>query len=108
MHYMHEFRSGSQAATTGGELQTFLEVTCELNVAAAAERLKLDVTTIRRRPAALQAATEFELLIERGRTLQPTNDGQRDVVDLAEVISLCIAIGIGRFAPKIVRRLGFR
>ena len=76
------------------DLQTFLEVARELNVAAAAERLNVDVTTVRRRLAALQASTGLSLFVKNGRTLQLTNDGQR---------ILSIALGMEDFEKGIAR-----
>jgi len=59
------------------DLHTFLQIARKGTIVAAAERLGLDVTTVRRRLAALEAAVGIKLLMKNGRSLQLTADGQR-------------------------------
>ncbi|QRG07050.1 LysR family transcriptional regulator [Xanthobacter dioxanivorans] len=59
------------------DLQTFLEVARGEGTAAAADALKIDTTTVRRRIAALEATIGARLLVRNGRTSQLTVDGER-------------------------------
>ena len=59
------------------DLHTFLQIVRKGTIVAAAERLRLDVTTVRRRLAALEAAVGIRLFMKNGRSLQLTADGER-------------------------------
>jgi DNA-binding transcriptional LysR family regulator len=58
------------------DLHTFLQAARNGTMATAAERLRLDVTTVRRRLAALQEAIGIRLFVKSGRLLQLTAEGQ--------------------------------
>jgi DNA-binding transcriptional LysR family regulator len=59
------------------DLHTFLHVAREGTIGAAAEALRLDVTTVRRRLAALEEATGITLFVKSGRLLHLTAEGER-------------------------------
>ncbi|WP_213769719.1 LysR family transcriptional regulator [Bradyrhizobium sp. dw_78] len=111
------------------DLQTLLEVAREKNATAAAARLGIDVTTVRRRLAALQQALGIRLFVKNGRSLQLTNDGERIVAvatgmeglskeitrgatdaarDLVGVVRISTMEGFGSFylAPRLSQFIG--
>jgi len=111
------------------DLQTLLEVAREKNATAAAARLRIDVTTVRRRLSALQEALGIRLFVKNGRSLQLTNDGERifavaagmeglskeimrDATDAARDLVGAVRIstmeGFGSFylAPRLTRFIG--
>ena len=59
------------------DLHTFMHVARDGTITAAAERLLLDVTTVRRRLTALEEATGFTLFVKSGRLLHLTAEGER-------------------------------
>lgn len=59
------------------DLHTFLRAARNGTMATAAGRLRLDVTTVRRRLAALEEAIGITLFVKSGRSLQLTAEGQR-------------------------------
>ena len=59
------------------DLNTFLHVARKGTIGAAAEVLRLDVTTVRRRLAALEEATGITLFVKSGRLLHLTAEGER-------------------------------
>src|SRR5579871_243893 len=59
------------------DLYTFLHVARDGTIGAAAEALRLDVTTIRRRLTALEEATGIALFVKGGRLLHLTAEGER-------------------------------
>lgn len=59
------------------DLHTFLHVVRAGTVVSAAENLRFDVTTIRRRLAALEQATGTTLFVKGGRFLHLTAEGER-------------------------------
>lgn len=111
------------------DLQTLLEVAREKSATAAAVRLRVDVTTVRRRLAALQEALGIHLFVKNGRSLQLTHDGERifavaagmeglskeitrDATDAARdlvgVVRVSTMEGFGSFylAPRLSRFIG--
>lgn len=74
-------------------LRTFLEVAQRGSAVGAADRLGVDVTTVRRRLALLQASLGMALLFKTGRSLQLTVEGERirgiisQMADLSREIS---------------------
>jgi DNA-binding transcriptional LysR family regulator len=59
------------------DLHTFLQAARSGTMATAADRLRLDITTARRRLAALEEAIGIRLFVKSGRLLQLTVEGQR-------------------------------
>ncbi len=59
------------------DLHTFLETARHGGASAAAERLGIDVTTVRRRVDALENAVGLPLFVRAGRTMLLTPDGER-------------------------------
>lgn len=59
------------------DLHTFLHVARDGTIGAAAETLRLDVTTVRRRLVALEEATGITLFVKCGRLLHLTTEGER-------------------------------
>lgn len=59
------------------DLHTFLHVARSGTIGAAAEALRFDVTTVRRRLAALEQATGITLFVKGGRRLLLTAEGER-------------------------------
>lgn len=59
------------------DLGTFLEVARGSAVAAASRTLKVDVTTVRRRLAALEASIGLPLFVKQGRALRLSAEGER-------------------------------
>ena len=74
-------------------LQTFLELASSGGAANAAERLGIDVTTVRRRLARLEQATGLTLVNKSGRSLHLTDDGERlrDIVSQMAELSKAIS-----------------
>jgi DNA-binding transcriptional LysR family regulator len=59
------------------DLHIFLQAARKGPIAIAADQLRLDVTTVRRRLAALEEAIGIKLFVKSGRLLQLTAEGQR-------------------------------
>ena len=108
------------------DLYTFLHVARDGTIGAAAETLRLDVTTVRRRLTALEEATGITLFVRSGRLLHLTAEGEhifsiasqmenlggeitRDAKDaareLAGVVRVSTMEGFGSFylAPRLSR-----
>lgn len=59
------------------DLNTFLHVARNLTMAAAANKLKVDVTTVRRRIMELEESIGVPLLLKQGRSMRLSEEGER-------------------------------
>ncbi len=82
-------------------LHTFLQVARNGSAVAAAERMKVDVTTVRRRLAQLQASLGLPLFFKSGRLLQLTQEGERIHSIISQMADL--SRGISRDATDAAR-----
>jgi len=86
------------------DLYTFLHVARDGTIGAAAEALRLDVTTIRRRLTALEEATGIALFVKGGRLLHLTAEGERIFAIASQMENL--GSEIARDATDAARELG--
>ena len=70
------------------DLHTFLRVVRCGTIGAAAEALRVDVTTVRRRLAALEQATGITLFVKGGRRLLLTAEGERILLIASQMETL--------------------
>jgi DNA-binding transcriptional LysR family regulator len=86
------------------DLNTFLQTARKGTAVAAGEQLPLDVTTVRRRLAALEAAVGIRLFMKNGRSLQLTPDGERvySIASRMEELSSEIVRGATDAARELV------
>jgi DNA-binding transcriptional LysR family regulator len=73
-------------------LHTFLEVARGGSATRASEKLRVDVTTVRRRLSALEDSLGLMLFVKSGRSLQLSGDGERIFAIVAQMDELSRAI----------------
>lgn len=74
------------------DLHTFLEVARGGSAARAAEALRIDATTVRRRIASLEDALGLTLFVRSGRSVQLSGDGDRILAIVSRMEELSKAI----------------
>src|SRR5690606_2741759 len=82
-------------------LHTFLEVAQKGSAVAAAEKMGVDVTTVRRRLSQLQDSLGLPLFFKAGRLMQLTHEGERIRSIISQMADL--SRGISRDATDAAR-----